>query len=319
MEWCRCPLCGEDQAQPWRAGPDRLHGTPGTYQLVRCRNCRLVYLNPRPTLDEIEAIYPAEYSPHRVVRRRANPLRRLDIAYGMAKRARFVERYLPEKGRALDVGCATGEFLLELGRRAWQVVGVEISQAAAQTAIEAGLDVRVGTLEQSGLEASSYDLVTLWDVIEHLHDPVGALGEIRRLLKPAGLLVMSTPDLSALDARLFGDYWAGLDIPRHLCLFDPVMMSRLLEQGGFELVARRYLTGSYSVALMSARAWLRDRRWPAPAQAGALRLAELPLWRLLAWPLFRLAERAGIGPVMTVVAKPRSAGTHQKSGRQRDS
>jgi len=306
MERCSCPLCGQDRPAFFLAGSDRLHGTPSRYQLVRCGNCALVYLSPRPTLDEIARIYPPEYGPHQVVKCRASALRRVDIAFGMGKRARFVDRYTAGPGRVLDVGCATGEFLLEMRGRGWQVAGVEISPSAAQIAIDAGLDVHVGTVESGAFELGRLDLVTLWDVIEHLHDPVKTVREINCLLKPGGVLVFSTPDLDALDARLFGDYWAGLDIPRHLCLFDGPTASRLLASTGFELVAQQYLTGSYHVFLMSLQARLRDARWPASIRGGALRVVGLPVLRLLAWPFFRVVEFLQVGPVMTIVARKAS-------------
>lgn len=303
MEQCACPLCGQDRSEFYRAGRDRAHGAPGQFQLVRCRDCRLVYLNPRPTEDEIGDLYPADYGPHQIARGRLGPLQRMDVGYGMSKRAMFVERHLSSQGHALDVGCGTGEFLIELRDRGWRVVGQEVSTNAARTAIEAGLDVRTCGLDRCGFEAESFDLVTLWDVVEHLHDPLSVLREVRRILKPSGLLVLSSPDIQSLDSRLFAGWWHGLEIPRHLVLFGPETIARALKCAGFRIVERKYISGSYHVRLLSLQAFIRDLSVPEPARRALLALAGLPLWRLAIWPVFRLLERAGIGPVMTIAAR----------------
>lgn len=303
MESCACPLCGRDLPEFYRAGWDRAHGAPGHFQLVRCRNCRLVYLNPRPTEDEIGDLYPPDYEPHQIVRRRLGLLQRVDVGYGMSKRARFVERHVSRRGDALDVGCGTGEFLLELRVRGWQVVGQEVSDFAARIAIEAGLDVRTCTLDRCGFEAESFDLVTLWDVVEHLHDPLAVLREVRRILRPSGLLVLSTPDLESPDSRLFTDWWHGLEIPRHLVLFGPETIGQALQYAGFQSVERKYISGSYHVRLLSVQALIHDLRVSEPLRRTLLVLAGLPLWRLASWPISRLLERAGIGPVMTIAAR----------------
>ena len=303
MESCACPLCGRDLPEFYRAGRDRAYGAPGQFQLVRCRNCRLVYLNPRPTEDEIGVLYPPDYEPHQIVRRRLGLLRRVDVGYGMSKRARFVERHVSRRGDALDVGCGTGEFLLELRVRGWQVVGQEVSDFASRIAIEAGLDVRTCTLDRCGFEAESFDLVTLWDVVEHLHDPLAVLREVRRILRPSGLLVLSTPDLESPDSRLFTDWWHGLEIPRHLVLFGPETIGQALQYAGFQSVERKYISGSYHVRLLSVQALIHDLRVSEPLRRTLLVLAGLPLWRLASWPISRLLERAGIGPVMTIAAR----------------
>ena len=311
MEQCACPLCGQDRTDLYRVGRDRAYGTPGHFELVRCRDCRLVYLNPRPAEDEIDDLYPPDYGSHQVVRSRLGRLQRIDVGYGMSKRARFVERHLGTRGYALDVGCGTGEFLLELRARGWRVVGQEISDYAAQVAGEAGLDVRTSRLDRCGFESQSFDLVTLWDVVEHLHDPLSVLREIRRILKPSGLLVLSTPDIDSPDSRIFAGWWHGLEIPRHLVLFGPETIAQALECAGFQTVERKYISGSYHVRLLSLQAFIRDLPVPEPARRALLTLAGLPLWRLASWPIFRLLERAGIGPVMTIAA--RKANTEQTS------
>ena len=166
----------------------------------------------------------------------------------------FVERHGNRGGDALDVGCGTGEFLLALRDRGWSVLGQEVNANAAGIAIEAGLDVRTCSLDRCGFEAESFDLVTLWDVVEHLPDPVSTLREIRRILRPGGLLVLSTPDLKSLDSRLFAGWWHGLEIPRHLVLFGPETMRQALQRAGFEKVERKYISGSYHVRLLSVQA-----------------------------------------------------------------
>jgi SAM-dependent methyltransferase len=190
QEVTACLACGSPDAVAFLTLSDQLLGLPGTFRLVRCRACRLVYQNPRPTEAGIAAYYPPEYDPFVAppwAERRL--LHRLLQLYGPRKRWRLVERWAPPRNgprTILDVGCATGTFLAA-GSHNWHKVGVELTEDAARLARETyGLTVHQGTLEMAPLAPRSFDVITMWDVVEHLHHPRETLRRVRELLRPDG-------------------------------------------------------------------------------------------------------------------------------------
>jgi SAM-dependent methyltransferase len=196
-------------------------------------------------------------------------------------------------GRVLDIGCGSGGYLAILAELGWKCSGVETgakSRAYAQTVL--GLDVREGPLEACGFPDASFDVVTLWHVIEHLPDPRATLREIRRVLKPDGLLLLRTPNVESWEASLFRGNWYGLDAPRHLYLFSPATLELLLRQCGFEAIAMQY---NYH-AVDCSRSLLYGCRdlavaWPARMIATTIGLFEVLL--NLSMPLRRLCGRGG--------------------------
>ena len=146
-------------------------------------------------------------------------------------------RHLPRPegaARILDVGCGNGAFLARMRSYGWDVRGLDPDPAAASAARALGIDVLVGTLEDSTWPEGWFHAVTMSSVIEHLHDPGAALAECRRLLAPGGTLHLVTPNTGALGAERFGVNWRGFEAPRHLVLFDRRSLSLLVEAQGFD-------------------------------------------------------------------------------------
>jgi SAM-dependent methyltransferase len=289
--------------------PDALLGLPGIFTLVQCCSCGLLYQNPRPVEDTIAFYYPPEYDPF-VPPPWSNPNRvqQLLHLYGLKKRWAFVERHAPQragKRRILDVGCATGLFLAA-GSAQWQKVGVELTASAADLARQQfGLHVYQGTLEQAPLVGQQFDVITMWDVLEHLHDPHMALLRVRELLQPGGVFVARVPSLAAWDARLWGRYWAGLDQPRHMFVPDETTLTALLERAGFRVVALQCLGGTYSVLVLSWRFWLRHHGVSGWRLQFAQRLLDNLVVRGMLSPfLWVIDRRLRKGSVVTVVAQP---------------
>src|SRR5262249_25612982 len=153
----------------------------------------------------------------------------------------MIKRYLPvEKPRVLDVGCATGCFLEVSCELGWEPHGVELSAYAAQTARSLGLDVRTGTLAEAMLRTSTFDLVTFWDTIEHVPDPLETLTLTHDLLERDGLVVISTADISTVTARFYGKQWALLAPPGHLFYFSRKTLSAILRRTGFRPLNWQY-------------------------------------------------------------------------------
>jgi SAM-dependent methyltransferase len=297
-----CPTCGGRDTAPFRSGPDRSHGLPGWFQLVRCRACGLVYQQPRPTGRALAAYYPPDYSPHAGAGR-PSLARRLGWRHGyeLYRRCRFLSRHA-DGGRLLDVGCATGSFLEAIRDFGdWRVWGIEPGLAAARQARARDLDVVVARFEDLRLAPESLEAVTMWDVLEHLPDPVAALSAAREALRPGGHVFLNVPTLDSWDSRLFGDDWCGLDLPRHLTLFDRRTLRLVLERAGLQPVSMAHPTGSYYSVTQSSRQLL-ARRLP---RAGLLlaRWTTGPVARLVTAPYCWAAEATGHAASLTVAAR----------------
>jgi SAM-dependent methyltransferase len=307
MRQIACPLCDSTSSVPVVRLHDRLLGLDGQFTMVRCDGCGLHYLNPQPEEDELEQYYPEDYDPFATPHPDELPLpQRLSVRYGLHKRCRAVTRW-KQGGQLLEIGCANGLFLDAMRRQdGWQVWGVEINESAVRYAREQlHLELFHGTLEEAAFPDGSFDTVVMWDVLEHLHQPRDALTEIRRVLKPDGLLCLRLPVLDSWDRRLFGPYWAGWDAPRHLTLFSRRTLSQMLARAGFRIQHTACIAGGYTTFALSLRFWARDHL-SVRAQARLRRFLEALPVRLITAPYFYLVDRLGKCTVVTVFARPAS-------------
>ena len=304
MEHVTCNYCDRDDVELVNEGPDLGLGRPGNYRLVRCRHCGLIYQDPRPSPREIIDHYPEQYARYITLDEPASLGQRLSQRHEINRRCQRVNRYHPAPGRLLDVGCATGLFLRGIRELEWQVAGVELSDHAASYARQNfGLDVKTGTLEEAAFASGSFDVVTMWDVIEHVFDPKATLMEVARVLRPGGIIVASTPNPNSVEARLFGPYWIGWERPRHLHLFTTSVMSNFLEDAGFTLLGFESFSGRLSVTLLSLSYALRAKGYPEKRWRPVLELAYNWATRIATWPLYRLIESANKTTTITVFAK----------------
>lgn len=250
-----CNLCGRDDYVvrfPATAGSELLHvdafrcthsGYGHHPQIVECRHCGLVYANPRWSTDDVLSAYTAVQDDTYVEERLGRELTFRHHLRGM-------ERIIgPADGRRLlDVGAYIGVFVEMASKAGWQAEGVEPSEWAAAEAQRRGLAVQVGTLGSAELAAESFDVVTMWDVIEHLADPAAELERARQFLRPGGWLVVHTMDIDAPIARLMGRRWPWL-MDMHLYYFGRHTLSRMLADTGYEVAWQgaqgRYLRLGY--------------------------------------------------------------------------
>ncbi|MFO0278881.1 MAG: class I SAM-dependent methyltransferase [Planctomycetota bacterium] len=231
----RCQLCG--------GGERTLRFQDGPYRVVECRGCGLVYVTPRLQGEALRAVYDEGYW------KSSDPKQRGYADYAsesalylktFGRRMRLVRRHLPARASRLDVGGAAGSGLRVAQREGHDVHGVEMSAAIAVAAQQAlGVDrVHVGSLDEAiaakGHRPESFDLVTLWDVIEHVPDPQALLRTIRGLIRPGGKLLLETQNIASRWARLLGRRWHHFKHDEHLYHFTPATIRRLLADCGFE-------------------------------------------------------------------------------------
>ncbi len=219
--------------------PARDFVTHRAFQIAHCVACGFEITSPQPGIEEIEAYYPAGYYGNPEDRRFPPLVETLQKAL-YAQRVRMVESAAgTTRGRVLDVGCGRGLLLEAFRRRGWQPQGTELSDQAARYAREvAGIPVETGRLEEIGFPENYFDAVTMWHVLEHVHDPRVLLAEVSRILKPGGVLLVGVPNFSGLEARVFRDKWFHLDVPRHVTHLTKNTLKQALDENG-----------------------LRDRRW----------------------------------------------------------
>jgi SAM-dependent methyltransferase len=247
------------------------------------------------------AFYPQDYMPHDLARRSNQRwLSRIDYRYGLTKRCRVLAKHRPP-GRLLDVGCATGEFLARARELGWDAYGIDLSKSAVQYAREHWhLAVSRNELRDAPFLDGSFDAITLWNVFEHLFDPIESVEAMDRLLVPGGIVVMTVPNLDSIDHGLFGRWWSGYDVPRHLHVFSLPALHAVFAKRGFEMVDLRCLYGSYHAFMLSLRFYLREKG-RSRLERVAASLSTSRALRVLAAPLFALIDRLGRGTIQTVV------------------
>jgi len=246
MEHVRCNLCGADDAAvrypctikqgesgDWRALRCTSSGYGRHHTIVQCQQCGLVYTDPRPEGHDIIKTYQAVEDPLYVEEREGRVLT-------FERHLRPLERLTgpPNDRPLLDVGCYTGVFVEIATRHGWDAWGVEPSRWAVEQARARGLHVTPGMLETADLPEAYFDVVTMWDVIEHVTDPLGTLEQAYRLLKPGGLVVVHTIDIDSLFARLMGARWPWL-MQMHIYYFSRRTLRAMLEKCGFEVISDR--------------------------------------------------------------------------------
>lgn len=294
-----CPLCGDKRQRLFLSGPDRLHGLPGIWTLVQCVQCALVYQSPRVADDEIVLLYPAEYEPFQT-----SVTDEAFIGRELRRTTAFVNGCVRHAGRLLDVGCGAGDFLYVMRQLypAWEVAGIEPNGGAAARAAERGLDVQQGTLDDIS-EASKYDVITLWNVLEHVPDPLPLLYKVRDRLASGGMVCLAVPVYDSWEAHLFGRYWVGWELPRHMVAFNRRSIVDMLNAAGLRVVQQASMSGTYygfvqsaALAIGAAGGSFTIRRITAAL------LFSRPM-RVIIKPYVLLAERFKRGTVLTIAAQ----------------
>lgn len=306
MESTRCTICAADDFEVVFEGPDWISHLPGLFRMVRCLHCGLYYLNPRPDQKEIHRYYPPDYLAfQKSIEEETAFLKRMDRRYGIYKRCRSVTNVLPGPGRILDIGCATGLFLSGMKERGWEVLGIELNEQAAAYARERmGLDIITGNFLETDLPNHYFDVISLWDVLEHLPDPLPVLKKISKIIRPGGLLVLNLPNPESWEAKRFGPLWIGWDLPRHLNLFPLPLLSALLEKVGFNRPKVKSLTGNFFVFKFSLGLLLNEKISQRPAALKIFRLLlNSPLLRLIAFPVYALSDPVKLGSCIALFSR----------------
>jgi SAM-dependent methyltransferase len=284
-----CPACGHDGAENWRQAPDRFHGRPQLYQLMRCRACSLVWLGNPPSLEEMGYHYGPDYD-------RAIAGAGEDPNHWRGRRETLL-RYKCG-GAILDLGCSSGGFLTSVKSPSWKLYGIEMSDSVAKRAeAKCGAQVFVGDILDAPFAPGSFDAITCFHVFEHLYHPREVLAKVAEWLKPGGVFYTMMPNIDSAGAHIFGSYWYALELPRHLYHFSPASLRNMATAVGLEEVSLRtrrevFIETSTRYILDDAFRKLGFSRIPL-AQAKALSLP---------WRVVRKAFRLTLLPVLNGMA-----------------
>lgn len=216
-----CPQCRAGAGTELFEVAEPLSGD--RFRVRRCDGCSLVFVSPRPDDERLAAYYPDEYygSRHAIFH-----------SISMSLRVLALPAAPPGGGRILDIGCGRGDFLRACRRKGWSVVGVE-QDAAPILQMDPPADFEVIRTDRlAELPDASFDVVTLWHVLEHLAEPRATLAQVVRLLRPGGLLVVEVPNFASWQARMGPKQWFHLDVPRHLLHFERSTLGAMLESEG---------------------------------------------------------------------------------------
>jgi SAM-dependent methyltransferase len=240
-----CLVCGSELFAPLFQASDRLYHTTRTqFSVVRCGQCGLLRLHPQPSPEEVGRYYPDNYwfaPDHSAASHLEEAYRRLVLR----DHVHFVAQAMAAApaGTLLDIGCGGGLFLGLMRARGFQVMGLDSAPAAAGIAWHRQQAPAVcGVLERPPFPPQSFAAITMFHVLEHVHDPRVYLSAARQLLAPGGRLVVQVPNAACWQFRLLGRAWNGVDVPRHLYDFRDRDLERLLESCGLQVVRRKYFS-----------------------------------------------------------------------------
>ena len=225
-----CPVCGSSGAREWLKAPDRFHGRRVEYALLRCSSCSLVWLSHPPKPEDIHQHYTEAYD-------------RLISAAGHNSPLRWTFRRsalapYKQSGSILDLGCSSGAFLQSLPAADWNLYGIEMSAESAKEAQRrTGASVIVGEILETEFPPAFLDVITCFDVLEHLYEPRRVMAKLAEWLKPGGIFYVLVPNIDSAEGRVFGSYWHGLELPRHLFHYCPASLKFLAESAGLREVS----------------------------------------------------------------------------------
>lgn len=270
----RCLFCDSEGEVLYKDLEDGLFDAPGVWNIRRCQRtaCGILWLDPAPVEEDLHIAYETYFThvtaggPTFIPRLRALLYRcykavsgGLASVVGLSKSQEQIRlMFLGDLkgGKVLDVGCGDGGFLNLMRKSGWSVEGLDFDAKAIESAkAKYGLHLRHGDLHGAKFAGNTFDAVTMSHVIEHVPDPVALLTEARRVLKPNGRLVITTPNSRSFGHERFQRYWVGLDAPRHLNIFNLPTLRECARRAGFERIevsstaanADIVIGGSYSI------------------------------------------------------------------------
>jgi 2-polyprenyl-3-methyl-5-hydroxy-6-metoxy-1,4-benzoquinol methylase len=230
-----CPICNSEKISFYLKILDHSISKK-VFSLTKCSNCNFIFTNPRPNKTEIYKYYESpDYISHSnskigLINKMYQFVRQFSIRHKIS----IITKYSSRNKKLLDIGCGTGEFLKECNSRGWEVKGIEPSLNARDFAVKRYSLPVFSESEIDSFNNSSFQVITLWHVLEHVHELNNRIKDIFRLLVNNGITIIALPNLNSYDANYYEENWAAYDVPRHLYHFSSQNVKDLFEKNGFE-------------------------------------------------------------------------------------
>jgi len=227
------------------------------FEIWQCNVCTLRFTQAIPDKDGISAYYKSEYyiSHSDTNKGFINSIYHTVRKITLVKKKKLIEKYTgTSTGKILDVGCGTGAFLHTMEQAGWEVTGLEPDEAAKAKAKQLyGLNLQ-DSEKLFTTPDETYDAITMWHVLEHVHELHKYLDQVKKLLKPKGFLFIAVPNYTCYDQKVYKEYWAAYDVPRHLYHFSPKAMMQLLQLHDLKIKSiKRMLYDSFYVSMLSEK------------------------------------------------------------------
>ena len=264
INYINCPVCNSIDLKIVLSVKD--HSVSGeTFSIVECNSCSLRFTQDAPDASAISAYYKSEdYISHtNTSKGLINKLYQAIRKKTLVKKRKLIERSTGIKnGRLLDVGSGTGAFVNGMKQKGWDATGIEPDKGARNVAKQL-YDLNLSdTNEFYQLQENSFDSITLWHVLEHVHDLSTYVQQLKKILKGNGKLFIAVPNYTSLDGEIYKEYWAAYDVPRHLYHFSPRSIEILMKRNELKIIDYKPMWyDSFYVSLLSSKYKSRNTKW----------------------------------------------------------
>jgi SAM-dependent methyltransferase len=298
-----CPICGSTQISPLLTAPDRFHLRKVIYSLVSCSFCSGVWLSSPPKPAEMGLHYSEDYHKGIVAAGEGSAASR------WKDQVKLISQH-KRGGAILDIGCSSGGFLSTMKGKDWQLSGIEMEESTAERAhANTGADVFVGDAMDAPFLPGTFDVITTFDVLEHVYNPRQFLTKVLEWLKHGGIYYALMPNIDSWESKVFGSHWYGLELPRHLSHFSPKSIRYLMNEIGFWEVSVTTPAVSY---VERSSGYVRSSLLQGVGLSATPQATPKPVslpWKVvrkgirlgIIRPLAHIASIAGAGPSMEVV------------------
>jgi len=250
-----CPVCKSENLKLFLKGKDHF-ASKETFNIEKCDSCGFLFTQDFPSENYIDSYYVSDqYISHSDSRKGLmNKLYHYVRRYMLGRKTKLIEKQSSQKGRLLDIGAGTGYFAHEMQNKGWAVTAIEKNEQARNLCKEKwNIDAR-DNKALFELPHHSFDVITLWHVLEHLENLNEVMQQLYVLLQPSGTLVVAIPNATSYDAKHYQSFWAAYDLPRHLWHFTPQTFSQIASNHNFKIVeTKRMAFDVFYISILSEK------------------------------------------------------------------
>jgi len=270
VHYTNCPVCGSTGINPLLTVKDHSVSRE-EFVIWQCSNCRLRFTQDVPDEESIGRYYQStDYISHsNTSKGLVNQLYQKVRNYTLDQKAALIIGETVKRGKILDLGAGIGAFLNTMKEKGWETTGIEPNEGAREQAKNLfNIDLKeTGSLQQ--LPEKSFDAITLWHVLEHVHQLHDYVERLKSLLKPNGKIFIAVPNYESLDSSIYKLYWAAYDVPRHLYHFTPEAINVLMEKHGMKVTAKKPMWfDSFYISLLSSKYKNGKTKWVGAGMSG---------------------------------------------------